>query len=80
MSQNQWAIIEAAIRDWSAADKVELARRLLTDWDSVSADESANQTAALQDLRAKLSDIEVKNPLDGRTNRDHDVLIYGALP
>jgi hypothetical protein len=77
MSTNQWAVIEAAIKNWSEADKLELARRLLRESHGNGATDSENQREALSRLREQTEKMPVFNPSDGRSNRDHDTLIYG---
>lgn len=76
MSANQWAIIEAAIKNWSAADKLEIAQRLLRECDASELDPET-QRNALNQLREQIAKMPVCNPSDGKSNRDHDALIYG---
>ena len=77
MSANQWAIIEAAIKNLSDAEKLELARRLLQEPSGNGEIDFARQRDALTKLCELTEKMPVFNPADGRSNRDHDSVIYG---
>jgi hypothetical protein len=77
MSAKQWAIIESAIKNWSNADKLELAHRLLREMHVQSRIDVEAQRQALGELSKQIEKMPVFNPPDGRSNRDHDALIYG---
>ena len=77
MSANQWAIIEAAIKNWSEADKLELARHLLRESCANGELDAARQREAMMRVLEQTEKMPVFNPADDRSNRDHDSLIYG---
>ncbi|WP_295385473.1 hypothetical protein [uncultured Thiodictyon sp.] len=55
---------------------IEVLARSLQRGDDLS--EPPDRRANLDRLRAELAGLPIGNPGDGRSNRDHDAVIYGA--
>jgi hypothetical protein len=79
MAQQDFDTAVQTLERLTTQEKLALLERLARSLQGVTPGISpAQQQAALQRLRQELAALQVMNPADGFSNRQHDQLLYGA--